>query len=75
MLNIFLFLFIYIFKYISDQRNSSGLTATELAEENGHDSLALLLKVENQFAPRPSGPSNFIPSSCDLDRPPTPTIK
>ncbi|XP_053647624.2 uncharacterized protein [Cherax quadricarinatus] len=56
------------------QRNGQGLTAWQLAEKNGHQDIAALLKVESGVFPRPSGPSAFVPTHpLDLDRPPTPT--
>lgn len=56
------------------QRNGQGLTASQLAERNGHEDIAALLKVEDAVFPRPAGPSAFIPAHpLDLDRPPTPT--
>ncbi|XP_045584556.1 uncharacterized protein [Procambarus clarkii] len=56
------------------QRNGQGLTAWQLAEKNGHEDIAAILKVESGVFPRPSGPSAFVPANpLDLDRPPTPT--
>ncbi|XP_071533382.1 uncharacterized protein [Panulirus ornatus] len=56
------------------QRNGQGLTAWQLADKNGHEDIAALLKVETGVFPRPSGPSTFVPAHpLDLDRPPTPT--
>lgn len=54
------------------QKNTQGLTAWQLAERNGHEDLAALLKVETGPFPHPKA---FLPPHPQdlLDRPPTPT--
>ncbi|XP_050735555.1 ankyrin repeat domain-containing protein 34A-like isoform X2 [Eriocheir sinensis] len=54
------------------QKNAQGLTAWQLAERNGHEDLATLLKEEAGPFPRPR--TFLLPRPQDLlDRPPTPT--
>ena len=59
-------------RYCAGQKNAKGLTACQLAERNGHEDLAVLLKAETSLFPRPS--ASFQPTQPqDLERPPTPT--
>lgn len=57
--------------YCAGQKNAQGLTALQLAERNGHEELAALLKAETSLFPRPVAFQPAHPQ--DLDRPPTPT--